>query len=119
MCDAPSLGRDFDSTPAVVGQIEIDASLMFGHADMDRAFGRVKLRPRFQQIELRGDNVRARNTSGGFVVTATQPAPETLAADGPGSPVTIDQEIGIGGAGGGVEGLAANPNPYRRRQAGA
>jgi len=57
-----------------------------------------------------------------LVIAATQPAAKSLAADRPGFPVTIDQEIGIGGAGGGVEELAARPNlgeHVGRRQAGA
>jgi len=76
---------------------------MFGDADMDGAFGGIKLRPRFKQIELRGDRGRAQGASRGFVVAATQPAPKTFAADWPSLPVTIDQEIGKGGAGGGMK----------------
>lgn len=42
----------------------------------------------------------------GLVAAATQPAAKALAADGLGFPVTIDQEIGKGGAGDGVKQLA-------------
>jgi len=61
------------------------------------------LRPRLEQIELQGDRVSGERASRGFVVSATQPAAKAFAADGPGFPMTIDQEIGKGGAGG--------PNP--------
>ena len=48
--------------------------------------------------------------SRGFVVVATQPAAKALAADGPGFPMTIDQEIGECGAGGGVKELRTRLN---------
>src|SRR5262249_57363526 len=73
---------------------------------MDRALGSVKLRSGLEQIELRRDRVPVQSASRGFVVAATEPAAKALAADGPGLPVTINQQIGKGGAGGGVEELA-------------
>jgi hypothetical protein len=55
-------------------------------------------------------------------VAATQPAAKALAADWPGFPVTIDQQIGKGGAGGGVKQLLTRRNLGEHidaRQAGA
>ena len=48
--------------------------------------------------------------SRGLVVTATQPAAKALAADWPRFPVTINQEIDKGGAGGGVKEFATCRN---------
>src|SRR5262249_35432200 len=45
-----------------------------------------------------------------LVITPPQPAAKALAADGPGFPVTVDQEIGKGGAGGGVKELPTRLN---------
>jgi succinyl-CoA synthetase beta subunit len=44
-----------------------------------------------------------KRSSRDFVIAAAQPAAKALAADGPGFPVTIDQDIGKRGAGGGVK----------------
>ena len=89
---------------------------------MDCALRRIELRPRLEQIELRPNRLGAQRTSGGLVLAAPQPAAKSLAPDWPGFSVTIDQEIGIGGAGGGVEELAARPKLGEHggcRQAGA
>ena len=83
---------------------------------------RVELRPRLEQIELRANRLGAQRTSGGLVIATPQPAAKSLAPDWPGFAVTIDQEIGIDGAGGGVKELAARPKLGEhdgRRQAGA
>src|SRR5262245_28987576 len=100
------MGSDFDATPVLVGKIKIDVTLMLGDADMDRPLRRVKLRPRLEQIELRGDRLPVQGASRGLVVVATQPPAKALAADGPGFPVTIDEEISKGGAGRGMKELA-------------
>jgi Beta-ketoacyl synthase, N-terminal domain len=65
-----------------------------------------------EQIELRPNRMGAQRTSGGLVIAATQPAAKSLAPDWPGFPVSIDQEVGIGGAGCGVE---HPPPPLTRR----
>jgi hypothetical protein len=86
----------------IVGEIKINVACLLGDADMDRALGSVKLRPHLEQIELQGDCCRAQGARG-LVIAATQPTAKALAADGPGFPVTIDQEIGKSGAAGGVK----------------
>ena len=98
----PAVRSDFDGTPVLVGEIKIDASGMLGDADVDGALGSVKLRPRLEQIEFRGDRVPAQGASRGLIVAATQPTSKALAADWPGFPVTVDREIGKGGASGGA-----------------
>jgi hypothetical protein len=103
-------------------EIEMDVSCILGEADVDGALGRVKLRPRFEQIEILGDRLRAYGASRGLVVAPTQPGAKALAADWPCFPVTIDQEIGERGAGGGVEQLATRRDLGEHggcRQAGA
>ena len=54
--------------------------------------------------------MRAQSASRGLVIAAPQPAAKALAADRPGFPVAIDQEIGIGGAGCGVKQPATRRN---------
>jgi hypothetical protein len=85
-------------------------TVLLGDADVHGALRSVKLRPRLEQIDLRGNSLPVQGASGGLVVAPTQPAAKALAADGPGLPVTIDQEIGKGSAVGGVKQLAARPN---------
>ena len=75
---------------------------MLGDADMDRALGRIELGAGLEQIERRADRCRAQGLPGGLVMSALQPAPQTLASDWPGFSVTVDQQIGERGAGGGV-----------------
>jgi hypothetical protein len=94
----------------IVGEIKIDAMRILGEADMDGALRRLKLRPRFEQIELRGNRLPGQGASRGLVIAATQPTAKALAPDRPGFPVTIDQEIGKGGAGGGVKELLTRRN---------
>ncbi len=105
-----------------VGEIKKDVAVVLGDADVDGALGSVKLRPRFEQIELRGYHLRPQSASRGLVIAPTQPAAKALAADWPAFPVTIDQEIGKRGAGGGVKEIATRRNLGEHvgcRQAGA
>ncbi len=44
-------GPNFDRTPLLVGEVQIDAAFVLGDADVDRAFRRVKLGARFEQID--------------------------------------------------------------------
>jgi hypothetical protein len=106
----PAVGSDFDGTPMVVGEIKKDVAVVLGDADVDGALGGVKLRPRLEQIELRPDRMRAQRAARGIVIAATEPAAKALAADGPGFPVTIDQEIRVCGAGCGVKQHATRRN---------
>src|SRR5262249_3102939 len=106
----PFARSDFDSTPVLVGEIKINASSMLGDADVDGTLGRIKLRPCLKQIELRGDRLRAQRAPGRLVILATQPTAKALAANWPSFPVTVDQEIGKGGAGGGVKELPTRLN---------
>jgi hypothetical protein len=55
----PAVGSEFDGTPVIIGEIKIDATRILGEADMDGALRRLKLRPRFEQIELRGNPEQA------------------------------------------------------------
>jgi hypothetical protein len=86
----PAIGSDFDGTPAIVGEIKIDATRILGEADMDGALRSVKLRARLEQIEFRGNRLPGQGASRGLEIAATQPAAKALAADGPGFPVTIN-----------------------------
>jgi hypothetical protein len=106
----------------VVGEIKIDASCLLGDADVHGTLGSVKLRPRFEQFELRSHRLGAQGASRRLVIAATQPVPKALAADGPGFPMTIDHEVRIRDAGGGVKQLITRPSLGEHvgcRQAGA
>src|SRR5262249_56468191 len=74
-------------------------------AGVDAALGRIELRPRLEQIELRGYRLPTQGVSRGFVIAATQPAAKLLAANGPGFSVTVDRDICKCGASGGVKQL--------------
>src|SRR5262249_47461515 len=74
-------------------------------AGVDAALGRIELRPRLEQIELRGYRLPTQGVSRGFVIAATQPAAKLLAANGPGFSVTVDRDICKCGAGVGVKQL--------------
>src|SRR5262249_55627575 len=78
-------------------------------ADVDRSLGAVELRVRFEEIERRADVSRGRRGSGRLVVPLPQPAPEPLAADGPGFAVLVDRNIDKGRAIGGVKQLPHQP----------
>lgn len=62
--DLPSRWPNFDGTPMLVGEIEIDVTCLLGDADMDRALGGIELRARLEQIELAADRVSDQRTSG-------------------------------------------------------
>jgi hypothetical protein len=76
---------------------------MLGEANRDLALRAVKLRLRFDHIEGSVQRARARCVPGPLVVLLTQPCTKAFAANRPGFPVTVDDEIGIGGAVGRVE----------------
>ena len=75
---APSVGPDLDRTPGSIGEIEIDAAVVLGDADMDRPLGTIELRPRLEQIERRRERCCARGVPGRLVVAAPQPGAKAL-----------------------------------------
>ena len=73
---------------------------------MDRSLRSIKLRARFEQIERRAECSWAQRCSGCLVVAVAQPCSKSFAANGPGLTMTLNEDVGISGAGGGVEELA-------------
>src|SRR5262249_3169390 len=104
---APSVGADFDRPPALISQIEIDATAMLCDTEVNRPLRTVELCLRFEQIERRADRRRARGGPGQLVIASPQPKSKPLAADRPGFPVAVDHEISECRTSGGVEQLAA------------
>ena len=49
--DSPSVGADFDATPELIRQIEVDPSVLLGEADRDLALRTIELGLRLKQIE--------------------------------------------------------------------
>jgi hypothetical protein len=90
----------------LVSEIKIDVAVVLGDADVHGALRSVKLRPRLEQIDLRGNRLPVQGASRSLVVAATQPAAKALAADRPRFPMTIDQDICKGSACGSVKELA-------------
>ena len=105
--DLPSIGSDLDSTPELVSKIQIDATIVLRDAEVNGALGCVKLRACLKQIECRTDRSSACGGTCGFVVFSPQPGTQADAANGPGFPMSIDDEIGKRGAIGGVKQLRA------------
>jgi hypothetical protein len=94
----PSVRPYLDGSPIVVGEVEIDAAVVFGDSDMNRALRGVKLGARLKQIERRPDCLRARRAASLLIVSTSQPMPKLPAANGPGFTVAVDHEIGESGA---------------------
>jgi hypothetical protein len=105
---APSAGANFYGAPALIGEVKINVSGMLGDADMDRPLRGVKLCPGLEQIERRPDRFGAQGLTGLLVIATSQPGPKAFAANRPGLPLTVDQEIGKCGVRGGVKQLAAH-----------
>ena len=106
--DPPALWADLDRPPGAIGEIEVDVALVLGDADMDRPLGAVELRPRLEQIERRVERRSARGVARSPRNSAAAARRrKRSAADRPGLAVTVDHEIGKGGAGGGVKQLDA------------
>jgi hypothetical protein len=76
---------------------------VFGDADVNRTFRRVKLGARLKQIDRRYDCLRARGAAGILIVSTSEPMPKLSAANGPGFTMAVDREIGEGGAIGAVK----------------
>src|SRR6516164_850205 len=103
----PSVGADFDRPPALISQIEIYATAMLGDSEVNRPLRTVELCLRFDQIERRADRRGARGGPGRLVIASPQPKSKPFAADRPGFPVAVDQEISECRTSGGVEQLGA------------
>src|SRR5262249_51357464 len=69
-----------------------------GEADRDLALRTIELGLRLQHIEGCVERGRARRIPGPLVVLMAQPGLKALAAQRPGFPVAIDDEIGKAGA---------------------
>ena len=105
----PSVGSDFDGTPMVVGEIEIECPACSATRTWTERSGASNCARASSKSSSDEIACGAKSAAGGLVIAAPQPAAKALAADGPGFPVTIDQEIGKGGAAGGVKQLATPP----------
>jgi len=101
--DLPSVPPYLDDSPIFVGEVEIGAAVVFGDADVNRTFRRVKLGARLKQIDRRYDCLRARGAAGILIVSTSEPMPKLSAANGPGFTMAVDREIGEGGAIGAVK----------------
>ena len=88
----PSLRADLDRSPAVIGEIEIDAPCMLGDPDMDRPLRAFELRPCLQQIERTTKRRSARCIPGCLVIETPQPGAAARAADRPSLAVPVDRE---------------------------
>ena len=49
--DPPSVGADFDATPELIRQIEVDQAVLLGEADRDLALRTIELGLRLKHIE--------------------------------------------------------------------
>ena len=49
--DAPALRADFDATPELIREIEIDHAVVLGHPHADLALGTIELRLGLEHIE--------------------------------------------------------------------
>src|SRR3954470_1214083 len=96
--DPPSVGADFDATPELIRQIEVDQAVVLGEADRDVALRTIELGLRLQHIEGCVQRGRARRIPGALVVLLAQPGPKALAAKWPGFPVAVDNDVGKTGA---------------------
>ena len=96
--DPPSVGADFNATPELIRQIEIDQAVVLGEADRDVALRTIELGLRLKHIEGCVERGRARGIPGALVVVLAQPGLKALAAQRPGFPVAVDDEVGKAGA---------------------
>src|SRR6516162_5501574 len=96
--DPPSVGADFDATPKLIRQIEVDQAVLLGEADRDFVLRTVELGLRLKRIEGCVQRGRARRIPGALVVLLAQPGLKALAAQRPSFSVAVDDEIGKAGA---------------------
>ena len=102
--DPPSVGADFDATPELIRQIEVDQAVLLGEADRDVALRTIELRLRLQHIERcvqRGPG-SAHPRCARSIAGATMPQNACCEA-GQGFPVAVDDEVGKAGAVAGVK----------------
>src|SRR5262249_22666909 len=93
-----SVGADFDTTPELIRQIEVDRAVLLGETHRDLALRSIELRLRLQHIEGCVERGWARCIPGALVVLLAQPGLKTLAAKRPGFPVVVHSEVGEAGA---------------------
>src|SRR5262249_12990215 len=91
--DPPSVGAEFDAAPKLIRQIEVDQAVVLGEAERDLALRTIELGLRLERIEGCVERGRARRIPGALVVVL-----KALAAQRPGFPLAIDDEIGKAGA---------------------
>src|SRR6185295_4655250 len=96
--DAPSIGADFDATPKLIRQIEVDQAVLLGEADRDLALRTIELGLRLKHIEGCAERGRARRIPSPLVVLLAQPELKAFAAKGPGFAVAFDAKVGKAGA---------------------
>src|SRR5438094_10111332 len=70
--DTPAARRDLDRLPVRIGEVEVEAALVLGDAQVDRSLWRIELGPRFQLIKCHLDGQGARGSAGCFVVRTPQ-----------------------------------------------
>src|SRR5262249_17349242 len=85
--------------PELIRQIEVNQAVLLGEADRDFALRTIELALRLQHIERCVQRGRARRIPGPFVIVLAQPALKALAAERPGFPMAVDDEISKAGAG--------------------
>src|SRR5262249_61901014 len=80
--DPPSVGADFDATPKLIRQIEVDQAVLLGEADRDLALRTIELGLRLQYIKGCVQRGRARRVPGALVVLLAQPGLKRLLRSG-------------------------------------
>src|SRR5262245_8578768 len=100
---SPPAGTNLDGAPTLVRKVKVNVAGMLGDADVDRPLRGVELSLRLEQIERRPDRLGAQGLTSLLIMATSQPGPKPFAADGPGLPLTIDQDIGKCGACGGMK----------------
>src|SRR5205814_1676129 len=77
------VGADFDATPELIRQIEVDQAVLLGEADRDRALRTIELGLRLQHLEGCVQRGRARRQSWRAALTGSMPASFHQAASSP------------------------------------
>ena len=88
------MGANFDAAPKLIRQIEVDQAALLGEADRDLALRTIELGLRLKRIEGCVQRGGARRIPGPLVVLLALPGPKALAAQQPGFPVAVNDEIG-------------------------
>jgi hypothetical protein len=78
--DPPAVGADLGRPPGLIREIEVDAPVVLGDADMDHPLGALELRPRLEQIKRCVERRCARDVAGRLVITPSQPESKPLAS---------------------------------------